>query len=460
MLPEILLATVILSSGGMLFYLYVDYKRAKARREAEAKEERKQFKVRLRQELKAGRLDRERYRELVYESALELEESHRATKEFIASLARNIISDDHVAAEERVKLRNIARAMTMAPEEADDAITEAAIHRFREYLKADLTGPLNELDSKVSRIETLRDNLNLDHQAIHLAINNMVPEILLNLIRHMAYSEGPTDKNLQQFEDIRRVIDPYGVFHGLALQSELRELHAELVQRFIDTNRLHNSSTTILEWIRKFGGLREKSLQRDLQRLDKAKRLAEYRRGNLPSVQTRELLKADEICHWTGSCSFVYETHTQIRELTGEFLVTSERIYFISPVRSFEYSPSKIIRCQRGRSSLKIQTSSGFGTGRYKVHDPETVAAIIHGVVRKHKLLTKSERIDNERSRHIPDSVKREVWIRDERRCVLCGATDYLEFDHIIPFSKGGSNSAKNIQLLCRRCNLQKRDRI
>ena len=64
------------------------------------------------------------------------------------------------------------------------------------------------------------------------------------------------------------------------------------------------------------------------------------------------------------------------------------------------------------------------------------------------------------KSRHIPASVKREVWRRDEGRCVECGSKENLEYDHIIPFSKGGSNTARNIQILCENCNSSKRDNI
>ena len=66
-----------------------------------------------------------------------------------------------------------------------------------------------------------------------------------------------------------------------------------------------------------------------------------------------------------------------------------------------------------------------------------------------------------EHARIIPTNVKREVWKRDKGRCVICGSDKNLHFDHIIPFSKGGSSmDAKNIQLLCARHNLEKRDKI
>ncbi len=63
--------------------------------------------------------------------------------------------------------------------------------------------------------------------------------------------------------------------------------------------------------------------------------------------------------------------------------------------------------------------------------------------------------------RIIPTSVKQEVWKRDGGKCVKCGSSLNLHFDHIIPFSKGGaSNTADNIQLLCGTHNIQKHDKI
>lgn len=59
----------------------------------------------------------------------------------------------------------------------------------------------------------------------------------------------------------------------------------------------------------------------------------------------------------------------------------------------------------------------------------------------------------------IPKKVQRAVWRRDGGRCVLCGSQCLLEFDHIIPISRGGANTERNIQLLCQTCNRSKSDR-
>lgn len=65
------------------------------------------------------------------------------------------------------------------------------------------------------------------------------------------------------------------------------------------------------------------------------------------------------------------------------------------------------------------------------------------------------------RRRVIPTAIKLEVWKRDAGKCAVCDATDELHFDHILPFSKGGTSmTADNVQLLCARHNLEKSDRI
>lgn len=69
--------------------------------------------------------------------------------------------------------------------------------------------------------------------------------------------------------------------------------------------------------------------------------------------------------------------------------------------------------------------------------------------------------IDLVRRRIVPTAVKLEVWKRDGGRCVLCGASDELHFDHDLPWSKGGTSiTAANVQILCARHNLGKHNKI
>jgi 5-methylcytosine-specific restriction endonuclease McrA len=63
----------------------------------------------------------------------------------------------------------------------------------------------------------------------------------------------------------------------------------------------------------------------------------------------------------------------------------------------------------------------------------------------------------------IPEAVKKAVWERDEGRCQWCGTEDTpenpIQYDHIYPWSLGGENTVENLELLCRKHNLEKGDR-
>jgi hypothetical protein len=55
-------------------------------------------------------------------------------------------------------------------------------------------------------------------------------------------------------------------------------------------------------------------------------------------------------------------------------------------------------------------------------------------------------------------SKARAVFHRDGGRCRICGTSEKLHVDHIIPRAKGGSDSMDNLWLLCDKCNLSKTD--
>lgn len=82
------------------------------------------------------------------------------------------------------------------------------------------------------------------------------------------------------------------------------------------------------------------------------------------------------------------------------------------------------------------------------------------------KLSNKPENFSNNdlkfnHTRLIPSQVKKDVWKRDQGKCVLCNESKNLHFDHDLPFSRGGTSLlASNVRLLCAKCNLRKSDKI
>ena len=84
-------------------------------------------------------------------------------------------------------------------------------------------------------------------------------------------------------------------------------------------------------------------------------------------------------------------------------------------------------------------------------------------------ILKLSNRIENfntedlklSHTRLIPSQIKKDVWKRDQGKCVLCGESKNLHFDHDLPFSRGGTSLlVNNVRLLCAKCNLKKSDKI
>jgi hypothetical protein len=89
------------------------------------------------------------------------------------------------------------------------------------------------------------------------------------------------------------------------------------------------------------------------------------------------------------------------------------------------------------------------------------VYAVIPDFVDEDQLLAKVNARRQETTRRpIPEAVRHAVWRRDGAACVQCGAQENLEFDHIIPISRGGANTERNLQLLCETCNRKKSAKI
>lgn len=184
------------------------------------------------------------------------------------------------------------------------------------------------------------------------------------------------------------------------------------------------------------------------------------REGHLPTVTTTAILEAGEVAHLEVAATFRHVTATRSRDIPGRLIVTNRQIHFASAEGGWTIQYGKVLRIEEMPDGVNLELGVKKGSGYYhKVEQPIILSATLDALVRLHKrllLMPQTERA----SRAIPHKVKLAVWQRDAGRCVQCSDSNYLEYDHVIPHSLGGASTESNLQLLCRRCNLQKSDRI
>jgi hypothetical protein len=203
-----------------------------------------------------------------------------------------------------------------------------------------------------------------------------------------------------------------------------------------------------------------------LMDLDLYERIFAIRSGDLPVIDADQLiLEAGETLHYSVPVTQETPSGGKLKRQSGTLYIGSMRMRFVGLRRSHEIRYRNLLEVNfqiQKRSKLAITVARGSGGGVYrpKKNDPGELVKIqeaIRFLVRKAKGLEGDRKRD---SRYIPAEIRSEVWYRDNGQCVICAATEYLEFDHIIPHSKGGATSVDNLQLLCRSCNSQKSDSI
>ncbi|MFC0221186.1 HNH endonuclease [Nocardioides zeicaulis] len=120
--------------------------------------------------------------------------------------------------------------------------------------------------------------------------------------------------------------------------------------------------------------------------------------------------------------------------------------------------------CGNHKTDVWIYQGRVFTSTDHALSSQDVLALVNESANRRRLRLAKAhaasalvEGGDSRRTRpSIPSEVKINVWQRDGGRCVECGSNESLEFDHIIPFSMGGSSTMRNLQLLCEPCNGRK----
>ncbi|MGO4615405.1 TerD family protein [Nocardia sp. 2YAB30] len=195
------------------------------------------------------------------------------------------------------------------------------------------------------------------------------------------------------------------------------------------------------------------------RRMHRGRTLSRLRAGDLPVVRTPGLhLDPEEKVHVDLPAMHVRQLARGPKLTEGRLIGSNKKLRFVGAGAGTEMPWSRIISVHAEQETVVIAATSSRGGGTFAVADPDYVAAALEGALRvaKRLVLTPGQRD----TRSIPQEVKAEVWQRDGGKCVECGDEHYLEFDHVIPLSRGGATSAANLQILCRSCNRAKGARI
>ncbi|MEU4315532.1 TerD family protein [Nocardia sp. NPDC024068] len=190
-------------------------------------------------------------------------------------------------------------------------------------------------------------------------------------------------------------------------------------------------------------------------RMARGRELSRLREGELPSIHTPDLhLDAEELVYLDIDATHIRELARGPKHTDGRLIVSTKKLRFVGPGAGVEIPWSRIVSVAAEHGTVVVAATSARGGALFAAPDPDYLAAALEGALRiaKRLVLAPGQRD----SRSIPQEVKAQVWQRDGGRCVECGDSHYLEFDHIIPLSRGGATSAANLQILCRGCNRDK----
>lgn len=458
MLPELLLGSVFAVSSAGVGYLVYEHKRSRRQRAEEEAKARDAFRHLLVQELKRRPPSQFNFSEFRDACEMPHDQAEAVAIDLYLGLSRKVMSDGVIEPSERKRLDVLARALDLSLETAGRIEANAKGDHYRQAVQDVLNdGVVSE--EEAAHLESLRRSLGMSLEAGLVAAGTAPTEAYLEALRRIAIA-GSISPEVEAY--LLRLKTGLGITQAAALSAVRKQaltLYRQCFAVVIQDGEVTPEEERFLDWMRRETGLTDEETAGLNETLQEAKRLAKYRKGFLPTVPTRRLLEGGELCHWDSPCVLHYQTRTQYHAVSGNLLVTSKRIVFTSPTKTASFSPSRILDLEVRGGRLVIEAQTRTASGVYQVENIKALDAVLCGLVRKHKFML-SESYSSTKTRHIPDDVKRLVWDRDCGRCVRCGADDYLEFDHIIPHAKGGANTFGNVQLLCRRCNLQKSDRI
>lgn len=385
-----------------------------------------------------------------------------AVEDFYSRFSSQVFADGACAPAARLKLDRLAGLLCLGPVriEAIELRAKEPIYR-RAVADALAAGSISP--GSVTWLRGLRASLSLsDADSLSLA-SDLVRDAYLFQLRRIAYYSTLHPGDLEDLVRFKQAFDLDGPRTRQLLGHEATGLFELAFACIIADGVVTPEERAFILWLQTEIGIAADEFSPYLDRLDHIAKLADYRNGKLSTIRTSKLLDGGELCYWESPCQFEYQTRDkQTLRDQGMLLVTDRKVRFNAPSVNVSFPPWKILDVDLVSGSICLAVDAYQGTGVYSLERIDELEAILVGLVRRTKYQL-ADGFKSAVSRHIPEAVKRAVWNRDGGQCVLCGAFGRgacLEFDHIIPFSRGGSNSESNLRILCRPCNSDKSNHI
>ena len=393
----------------------------------------------------------------------DVEDNQLVAERVYEDCLRRAWKDQEISATERESLDLIARLLHLEPRKARELSTRLGLAVFESNL-ADVFADGRLDPHEAQRLARIATSIGTTTRALmQHYFANTGEALLRGMFAGVLEGETFTDR------DWRRLIEATA---GLGLhESELQEFIRPQAEQYVEhvladakaDERITPHERGVIQWLLDTFGLTPAFRQYVWSEVQMVEQMDAVRQGQLPVIAVRDVsLRAGELPHYQCHAAFAqvrqYKNGARVQRHDGFATITDVRLIFSSATKSVDLNHRNVVGILSFEGGVEVR--AGRGSGYYYLGDNPNLATAIYEAAIAKANQTLVQKSAGSPSRHISRDVRQRVWQQYGGRCADCHATQYLEFDHIIPVAKGGSNDEANVQLLCRGCNSKKSDRI
>ena len=380
-------------------------------------------------------------------------------------LLERVWSDEVMTENENIQLLWVQKCLDLSNSEAMSLRREVAIEQFRNALAQAMDDGCLSPDEEV-RLAHIAESVGETSRVLARRFFKKEGEGFLRGVFYASIEDGCLSND--DWQSLVSTSHRLGIGKVELLQAIARPA-LEFVEHVLADAKAEGSITKDHEsrivWLMSTLEIDPKFVSYALEELRVLRCMVEIAEGRLPSLMKPDGMefRSGEIVHAIKGAKLIVIRQLRSGEYrdvhVGRLVIMDSRMVFQSQTIAQAINYRKIIAHRGGVDWFEFQVEQKPMWGVH-LESPDAVLYPILSKAIAFSNQTALRKDGDERTRHIPRDVRQRVWTEYGGKCAECGANDYLEYDHVIPVARGGSNSDANVQLLCRRCNLKKSDHI